>query len=183
MAKEQVSSILRALQILECFMDSRTEWTLKALVEQLGLPTTTVFRQVSTLAERGYLEQDPVRKSYRPGPRLLLLSSAILGQSDLRRTARPELERLSDTLQETITGPLSAIHRWAAGHRLMPPVPARQFWPVRVMIISMSTAAGWSRRLGPSRPIPLQTRNVCAGSWRLPGFTGMPWMTERLRRG
>ena len=102
MAKEQVSSILRALQILECFMDSRTEWTLKALVEQLGLPTTTVFRQVSTLAERGYLEQDPVRKSYRPGPRLLLLSSAILGQSDLRRTARPELERLSDTLQETI---------------------------------------------------------------------------------
>ena len=53
MAKEQVSSILRALQILECFMDSRTEWTLKALVEQLGLPTTTVFRQVSTLAERG----------------------------------------------------------------------------------------------------------------------------------
>ena len=68
MAKEQVSSILRALQILECFMDSRTEWTLKALVEQLGLPTTTVFRQVSTLAERGYLEQDPVRKSYRPAP-------------------------------------------------------------------------------------------------------------------
>lgn len=102
MAKEQVSSVLRAMQILECFMDSETEWTLKALVEQLGLPTTTVFRQVSTLTERRYLEQDPIRKSYRPGPRLLLLSSAILGQSDLRRTARPELERLSNTLQETI---------------------------------------------------------------------------------
>ena len=29
MAKEQVSSILRALQILECFMDRETEWTLK----------------------------------------------------------------------------------------------------------------------------------------------------------
>ena len=83
-------------------MDHETEWTLKALVDHLGLPTTTVFRQVSTLAERGYLEQDPVRKSYRPGSRLLMLSSAILGQSDLRRTARPELERLSDTVQETI---------------------------------------------------------------------------------
>ena len=102
MAKEQVSSILRALQILECFMDSNTEWTLKALVDQLGLPTTTVFRQVSTLADQKYLEQDPIRKSYRPGPRLLLLSSSILGQSDLRRTARPELERLSVTLKETI---------------------------------------------------------------------------------
>lgn len=102
MAKEQVSSILRALQILECFMDEETEWTLKALVEHLDLPTTTVFRQVSTLADRQYLEQDPVRKSYRVGPRLMLLASAILGQSDLRQAARPELERLSDTVQETI---------------------------------------------------------------------------------
>ena len=49
MAKEQVSSILRALQILECFMDSRTEWTLKALVEQLGLPTTTVLDRKSVV--------------------------------------------------------------------------------------------------------------------------------------
>lgn len=102
MAKEQVSSILRALNILECFMDTDTEWTLKALVERLDLPTTTVFRQLSTLAERQYLEQDPVRKSYRVGPRLLQLASAIMGQSDLRRTARPELERLSEVAQETI---------------------------------------------------------------------------------
>lgn len=102
MAKEQVSSILRALQILECFTDNETEWTLKALVEQLGLPTTTVFRQLSTLTDRQYLEQDSIRKSYRVGPRLLQLSSAIVGQSDLRRIARPELERLSDTVQETI---------------------------------------------------------------------------------
>ena len=91
MAKEPVSSILRALQILECFTDNETEWTLKALVEQLGLPTTTVFRQLSTLTDRQYLEQDPIRKSYRVGPRLLQLSSAIVGQSDLRRIARPEL--------------------------------------------------------------------------------------------
>ena len=102
MAKEQVSSILRALQILECFMDRETEWTLKALVDHLDMPSTTVFRQVSTLAERQYLVQDPVRKSYRVGPRLMLLASAILGQSDLRRVARPELEHLSDTVHETI---------------------------------------------------------------------------------
>ncbi len=102
MAKEQVSSILRALQILECFMDSGTEWTLKALVDRLDLPTTTVFRQISTLVERQYLEQDPIRKSYRVGPRLYLLSSAILGRSDIRSMAHPELERLSEVVQETV---------------------------------------------------------------------------------
>jgi DNA-binding IclR family transcriptional regulator len=110
MAKEQVSSILRALQILECFMDQDTEWTLKALVDRLGLPTTTVFRQVSTLAERQYLVQDPIRKSYRVGPRLLQMSSAIMGQSDLRILARTELEHLSETLQETINLSLLLEH-------------------------------------------------------------------------
>lgn len=102
MAREQVSSILRAIRILECFTDSETEWTLKALVERLDLPTTTVFRQVSTLTDQQYLIQDPIRKSYQVGPRLMMLASSILSQSDLRRLARPELERLSDIAQETI---------------------------------------------------------------------------------
>ena len=89
MGKEQVSSIARALEILECFMDNETEWTLKTLVAHLDLPTTTVHRQLSTLVAREYLVQDPVRKSYRVGPRLLLLSSNILSHSDLRSIARP----------------------------------------------------------------------------------------------
>ena len=102
MAKEQVSSIQRALEILECFMDVDTEWTLKALVEHLHMPSTTVYRQVATLTEREYLVQDPVRKSYRVGPRLLLLSSTLLSRSDLRTVARPWLEKLSATVKETI---------------------------------------------------------------------------------
>lgn len=110
MAKEQISSILRALQILECFMDHETEWTLKALVDHLDLPTTTVFRQVSTLTNQQYLVQDPVRKSYRIGPRLMLLASSIMAQSDLRQLARPELERLSDTVRETINLSLLIEH-------------------------------------------------------------------------
>ena len=160
MAKVQVSSILRALQILECFMDRETEWTLKELVDHLDLPSTTVFRQVSTLAERQYLVQDPVRKSYRVGPRLMLLASAILGQSDLRRVARPELEHLSDTVHETInlsvllehdifylikwrpTAPLSATHRLAAGRRPMPPAAARRCFPARTRHTSTITASG-----------------------------------------
>ena len=80
-------------------MDNETEWTLKRLVQQLELPTTTVFRQLSTLVEHGYLIQDPVRKSYRVGPHLLLLASTILSHSDLRTVARPELEKLSATVK------------------------------------------------------------------------------------
>ena len=102
MAKENVSSTLRTLDVLECFMDTTTEWTLKNLVEYLGLPTTTVFRHVSTLTQRDYLVQDPIRKSYRVGPRLLILASTLLSNSDLRKVARPELEKLSAAVKETI---------------------------------------------------------------------------------
>ena len=66
------------------------------------MPTTTVYRQVSTLTERGYLVQDPIRKSYQVGPRLLLLASTVLSHSDVRSLARPEMEKLSATVKETI---------------------------------------------------------------------------------
>ena len=52
MAREHTSSILRALQILECFMDQEKELTLKERVNQQGLHTKTVFRHVSKLMER-----------------------------------------------------------------------------------------------------------------------------------
>lgn len=102
MPKDQVSSILRAMRILECFMDQEKEWTLRELVQALDLPSTTVFRQVSTLVENQYLTQDPIRKSYHVGPKLLILAGAIMGGSDLRKVSRPELEQLSDIVKETI---------------------------------------------------------------------------------
>ena len=76
MPRSKITSVVRSLEILECFKLTDREWTLKALVDELDLPQTTVFRQVSNLVESGYLQQDPVRKSYQIGPKLLLLSSA-----------------------------------------------------------------------------------------------------------
>jgi len=102
MKKDQISSVVRALQILECFMGGKTEWTLKELSRELDLPTTTVFRQLSTLVECNYLAQEASRKSYKIGARLLQLSGAVISQADLRQTARPILERLSSIVRETV---------------------------------------------------------------------------------
>ena len=102
MKKDQISSVVRALQILECFTGSRTEWTLKELTQELDLPSTTIFRQLSTLVECNYLEQNPSRKSYKVGARLLQLSGAVISQADIRQNARPILERLSGVVRETV---------------------------------------------------------------------------------
>mgnify|MGYP001117162312 CR=1 FL=1 len=65
MAKEQVSSILRALQILECFTDNETEWTLKALVEQLGLLADRLSCNIELPSEQGLrtLAPDKTKKA------------------------------------------------------------------------------------------------------------------------
>lgn len=102
MKKDQISSVVRALQILECFTGGKTEWTLKELTQELDLPSTTIFRQLSTLMDCNYLEQDSVRKSYKIGARLLQLSGAVISQADLRQTARPVLEQLSGIVRETV---------------------------------------------------------------------------------
>ncbi|MDO4614856.1 MAG: IclR family transcriptional regulator [Lachnospiraceae bacterium] len=110
MAKEQVSSISRMIRILECFMDQSREWTLKEIAGEVGLPSTTVFRHLSTLTAEEYLVQDPLRKSYQIGPRFIILAGAIWSQYDLRQIAKPELEKLCSEVEETINLTLLMEH-------------------------------------------------------------------------
>jgi DNA-binding IclR family transcriptional regulator len=100
--KEQVNSIIRVLDILECFSDISNSWSLGDLAARLGLPTTTVHRQLSTLITKGYIKQDVSRKTYSIGNRLILMSCAILSKYDLRNVAVPHLEKLSQTVGETV---------------------------------------------------------------------------------
>ena len=57
MPKDQVSSTIKALDILECFAGNQKEWSLKELVDALSMPQTTVFRQLTTLLEKKYLSK------------------------------------------------------------------------------------------------------------------------------
>lgn len=102
MMKDQSSTTVKALQVLECFMDSNTEWTLKTIAAAVEMPSTSVYRQLSTLVAQQYLVQDSIRKSYRVGPRLLLLSGAIFGKSSLRQLAYPEMQALNTQVRETV---------------------------------------------------------------------------------
>lgn len=101
MSTKQVNSVVKAIELLECFTDPRIDWTLKTLVEHLNLPKTTVYRMLSTLVDIDYLIVDPVRKTYHVGPNFLMLASCVSGQSDFRIACRPELEKLSASINES----------------------------------------------------------------------------------
>lgn len=97
---QYLQTVGRALGILNCFYEE-PEWSLTELSRRLGFNKTVTFRLVATLAQEGYLEQDPHTKRYRLGPQLLVLGLTAARRSDIRQAARPVLERLADETGES----------------------------------------------------------------------------------
>ena len=97
-----VNSVLRAVSILECFAYGKREWNLVELAETLSLPVSTLHRQLNTLVEHNFLQQEPGGKRYLAGPSLISFAYAIMGKYDLRNLARPAIRKLSESVGETI---------------------------------------------------------------------------------
>ena len=96
-----VQSIERALSLLEALEDSRGEIGIAELSKRVGLHVSTVHRILATLVARGYARQNPETGRYALGAKALHLAESYLGQMDIRRVARPVLERLSQETGET----------------------------------------------------------------------------------
>ena len=95
-----VQSVERALNIMEAMAREGAPVTVTELAEKVGLKISTVHRLLSTLAHRGYVEQDPEDNKYRLGLKLLEVEPALYF-SDIRTVARPYLEELVDICNET----------------------------------------------------------------------------------
>jgi IclR family pca regulon transcriptional regulator len=98
-----ISTLLRGLNLLALFSQKTPSLSLTEIAAALDLNKTTAFRMVNTLTEAGYLLRDPDTKRYRPGIRVLQLGFAALANLELRQVARPFLERLSQTVGETVS--------------------------------------------------------------------------------
>jgi DNA-binding IclR family transcriptional regulator len=92
-------TLLRGLDLLEAV--SRESMTLPDLSRLLQLNRSTAHRLASALVERGYLRFIP-RTGYMLGPKLLEMGFAARQQIDLPRIARPHLESLSETTEDTV---------------------------------------------------------------------------------
>jgi IclR family KDG regulon transcriptional repressor len=96
-----VQSITRALRVLDTLADSQGEIGIVGLSRRLALHSSTVHRLLATLASHGYVRQNPDTGRYTLGSKAIRLAEAYLGQLDLRRVARPFLERLTQDTGET----------------------------------------------------------------------------------
>src|ERR1039457_1606221 len=53
----QSKAINRALDVLECFVDDQSRFSLKALAEKVKMPMSSLFRVLATLESRSYITQ------------------------------------------------------------------------------------------------------------------------------
>jgi DNA-binding IclR family transcriptional regulator len=94
-------SVSRALRSLELIGEAG-ELGVTELGRRLGVHKATASRLAATLAERGFVERDPITERYRLGFALVALAGSAMSNLDLVRTARPVLEELAERTRETV---------------------------------------------------------------------------------
>ncbi|MCG0238101.1 MAG: IclR family transcriptional regulator [Firmicutes bacterium] len=105
-----IQAVERALDVLLLFAErppgSGEElpgFGVTQIAERLGLAKSTVHRILATLESRGFVRQDPVTGRYQLGLKALELAGAYLAQDDLGAVAYPEMVRLRDEVEETVS--------------------------------------------------------------------------------
>lgn len=96
-----VPAVDKAFRLIAALGDSSEPLGVSQLSRTLGLGKSTVHGLVTTLETLGIIESPNGAKRYRLGPGLFSLASRSAGQRDLRNIARPALERLAATTEQT----------------------------------------------------------------------------------
>ncbi|MBD8618420.1 IclR family transcriptional regulator [Sphingomonas sp. CFBP 13728] len=92
-------TLLRGLDVIEAVVDGPV--TLADLASRLGLTRSTAHRLATALIERRYITFTP-RLGYLSGPKLLELGFAAQRQTDIVQVARPHLESLAASTEDTV---------------------------------------------------------------------------------
>lgn len=98
---DALKSVANTLDVLECFlMDD--ELGVSEVARSLGVAKSSAHRMLSTLAGRGFVEQNPDSGRYRLGLHLYELGQLSISRSRLRQAALPIMEDLRQRTGHTI---------------------------------------------------------------------------------
>jgi DNA-binding IclR family transcriptional regulator len=97
-----VQPVLKAMQVLSLICEAAEPLSLNQLVREAGLPKTTVFRYLRTLATVGLIEHDVEADRYRPGLGLWRMSHSSGPYETLKQVCKPHMKRLRQRFNETI---------------------------------------------------------------------------------
>jgi IclR family acetate operon transcriptional repressor len=97
-----VKPVDKALQVLSLLAEAGRDLSLKEVCIRTGLPKTTAFRYLYTLATHGYVSHDGNADLYRLGPRSWQLGQSPGQYGRLLEVALPVMQGLRDRFDETV---------------------------------------------------------------------------------
>jgi len=95
-----IASVDHALRLL-LLLRTRPSIRVAEAADELNVARSTAHRLLAMLVYRGFAAQNPSTRAYHPGPVLIEVGVGALSKLDVRRKARPYLERLVATTGET----------------------------------------------------------------------------------
>jgi IclR family transcriptional regulator, KDG regulon repressor len=104
--KYRVTSLEKALSILELVLDQGRDLSITEISQKLGMGKGTVHRILSTLKARKFFQQDSKTKRYGLGVRTLEIGMAPKKERFLRKAMAPFLMDLYETCKETVNAAL-----------------------------------------------------------------------------
>ncbi|HWR19365.1 MAG TPA: IclR family transcriptional regulator [Clostridia bacterium] len=93
--KSEVTSLDKAIQILQYLTQLDKDISLKDLSAGVNMPKATLIRLLTTMKRHGLIQQDVATKNYRLGWALIYMGTAASRLFDLPKIIHPYLERLS----------------------------------------------------------------------------------------
>lgn len=100
--KLTVRAVERSLDILLCFTQ-KPHLSMTEITQMTYLNKSTAFRLLLTLEEKGFIQRDAHTEKYTLGIRIWELSTNLDQSNDPAHLFLPEMERLRDDVDETIS--------------------------------------------------------------------------------
>jgi IclR family transcriptional regulator, KDG regulon repressor len=100
--ENMVKSVSRALDIIDIVSSKKDGLGVTEIAKQMDINKSSVYRILSTLVQYGYMEQDEETSRYKLGYKFLEMSSKLLESIDLRKEAKPYLQKLEKETNEVI---------------------------------------------------------------------------------
>jgi IclR family KDG regulon transcriptional repressor len=97
-----LTSVKRALEVLDFFSVEQDELSLADISKRMSLHKSSVHRILRTLEAANFLQWDSGTRRYRLSLKLLDLANRVLGRYDLRSTAGPFMEELAVRIGEIV---------------------------------------------------------------------------------
>lgn len=96
-----VKSVIKALDLMEV-LAGKGELSIGELNDHLGWDKSTIHRLLSTLREKGYVQQNSQNQKYRAGIKMFEIGNQVVERLGFRRQCQPYLESLAAMTKETV---------------------------------------------------------------------------------